>query len=158
MMPSSQGTCSDKSPSIEPRGASMSGPEFVHVPIISSENPVVIQFVSNVVGSGETLSTSLSACPSGRSSCASSSEIEIEVLFQDADAAYHDDGCTASSRGASFRGRGEADLEAGGSARLLRAPSLRMEFVERDGKGKLKWSEMEEGFGLSSWSHGSNDG
>lgn len=51
-------------------------------------------------------------------------------------------------------------MEAGGAtARLLRAPSPGMEFVERDGKGELKWSEMEGGrFGRSSSSHGNAAG
>nr|BAK00675.1 predicted protein [Hordeum vulgare subsp. vulgare] len=136
--------------------------EFLQVPIICSESPVMIQFVSNpsVAGSSDALSASLSACPSGRSA----SEVEIEVLFHDADGYVYDNGCcTALPASASFLGcDGDSeDVEAGGAtAGLLCAPSTRnrMEFLERDGKGELKWSEMERRFGRSSSSQGNAAG
>ncbi|KAF7110626.1 hypothetical protein CFC21_110710 [Triticum aestivum] len=134
--------------------------EFLQAPIICSESPVMIQFVSNpsVGGSSDALSASLSACPSGRSA----SEVEIEVLFHDADVYVYDDGCcTALPASASFLGcDGDSeDVEAGGAtAGLLRGPSPGMEFVERDGKGELKWSEMQGRFGRSSSAHGNTAG
>ncbi|TVU30741.1 hypothetical protein EJB05_22377 [Eragrostis curvula] len=120
----------------------------------------VIQFVSNIVvgGDGDTLSASLSACPSTKSSCGSSSDIEIEVLFQGDDYYNYDDECT-SSASRSLRGcsDGEQDLEAGRS-RLLRTSSLTTaEFVERDSRGELGWSAL-EGLRLSSTSQRSAAG
>ncbi|KAL6640867.1 hypothetical protein ACP70R_019048 [Stipagrostis hirtigluma subsp. patula] len=161
---------SPQNPAMQPASASPSEPGLPSSSTIwsaGSRSPV-IQFVSNVVvgGGGDPLSSSLSACPSTRSSCGSSSEVEIEVLFQGSDYYYDDDDdddCTSPapwrSRSASLRGcsDGEVDLEAG-RLRLLRASSLRMmEFVERDSKGELKWSAM-EGFGLSSPSQRTNAG
>uniref|UniRef100_A0A452Z9I7 Uncharacterized protein n=2 Tax=Aegilops tauschii TaxID=37682 RepID=A0A452Z9I7_AEGTS len=90
------------------------------------------------------------------------SEVEIEVLFHDADVYVYDDGCcTALPASASFLGcDGDSeDVEAGGAtAGLLRGPSPGMEFVERDGKGELKWSEMQGRFGRSSSAHGNTAG
>ncbi|OEL26032.1 Respiratory burst oxidase-like protein B [Dichanthelium oligosanthes] len=126
----------------------------------------VIQFVSNViVGDGDAVAASLSACPSTRSSCGSSSEIEIEVLFQQQGGDEYDHGCTGSSspavwsRSASFRGfsDGELDLEAG-TSRLLRASSLTtMEFVERGSTGELRWSAIEGVASRSQRSNGAGD-
>lgn len=132
----------------------------------AGSSPSVIQFVSNVVvgGDGDMLAASLSACPSTRSSCwSSSSDIEIEVLFQGED---YDDDCTLPaihSRSASLSGcsDGELDLESGRS-RLLRTSSLATtttEFVERDRTGELRWSALElEGLRLSSTSQRSAAG
>ncbi|XP_037474221.1 uncharacterized protein LOC119350555 [Triticum dicoccoides] len=133
--------------------------EFLQVPIICSESPVMIQFVSNpgVGSSSDALSASLSACPSGRSA----SEVEIEVLFHDADGYVYDDGfCTTLPASAFLGCDGDSeDVEAGGATTgLLRGPSPGMEFVERDGKGELKWSEMEGRFGRSSSAHGDTAG
>ncbi|XP_062205742.1 respiratory burst oxidase homolog protein F-like [Phragmites australis] len=152
---------SPQNPAMQP-SPSLSEHGFPVTPIWSTGSSPVIQFVSNVVvgGDGDALSASLSACPSTRSSSGSSSEVEIEVLFP-GDDYYYDDGCTSPalrSRSSSLRGSidGEPDLEAGRS-RLLRASSLRMmEFVERDNKRELRWSAMEEGYGLSSTSQRNN--
>jgi hypothetical protein len=117
-----------------------------------------IQFLSNVVvGDGDAVAASLSACPSTSSSRGSSSDIEIQVLFQGNDDyyAYDDDYSTMTtspaavwSRSTSFHGcsDGELDMEAGRS-RLLRAQSLRSmeEFIERDSTGELRWNALEGG-------------
>lgn len=119
-----------------------------------------IQFVSNVVvGDGDAVAASLSACPSSTASSSrgSSSDIEIQVLFQGGD---DDDGSTTTSpaaawsRSTSFRGcsDGELDVEAGRS-RLLRAhSSVRSveEFIERDCTGELRWSALEGGLQFAS--------
>ncbi|ONL99744.1 putative respiratory burst oxidase homolog protein I [Zea mays] len=119
-----------------------------------------IQFVSNVVvGDGDAVAASLSACPSSTASSSrgSSSDIEIQVLFQGGD---DDDGSTTTSpaaawsRSTSFRGcsDGELDVEAGRS-RLLRAhSSVRSveEFIQRDCTGELRWSALEGGLQFAS--------
>ncbi|CAD6204444.1 unnamed protein product [Miscanthus lutarioriparius] len=150
-------SCS-KNPTMQPSSSPLSESGFSGTsPVRSAARSPSIQFVSNVVvGDGDAVAVSLSACPSTSSSRGSSSDIEIQVLFQGDDYyVYDDDDSTTTttspavcSRSTSFHGcsDGELDMEAGRS-RLLRAQSLRSmeEFIQRDSTGELRWSGLEGG-------------
>lgn len=159
MASSHEPTSRSKNPAMQPSSPLSSESGFPGTsPAWPARSPS-IQFVSNVVvGDGDAVAASLSACPSTASSSrGSSSDIEIQVLFQGGD---DDDGSTTTSpaaawsRSTSFRGcsDGELDVEAGRS-RLLRAhSSVRSveEFIERDCTGELRWSALEGGLQFAS--------